>query len=353
MSSFFLNKHHAWINGNDHPIAISSRIRLARNLDAYPFPRKAGPATSEEILLLLKPVLEKCPALLNGWCKEMIECSEQQRLLLFERHLISRELMTRGVGSGVAISGDEQISVMVNEEDHLRIQVMQPGFDLKKCWERATALDDHIESRLSYAFSPKLGYLTSCPTNVGTGMRASVMLHLPALVITEDAGPIINGLSTIGLVVRGLWGEGTEAVGNMFQISNQITLGEPEPDMIHTLEQIVEELVQHEFNARKRLEQKKRLKLDDYVWRAYGTLMHARVMGSEEALNMLSALRLGVESGIVRDVDKKCIDELLMTIQPGHLQEHMGEPLKPEARDISRAVLIRKTLNKNTKQDEL
>ncbi|MFH0878757.1 MAG: protein arginine kinase, partial [Lentisphaerota bacterium] len=266
------------------------------------------------------------------------------KFILFERHLISREQTEKGRGSGLVASRDERLAVMVNEEDHMRMQSMRPGLDLLQTWKSLDEVDDYCEKRVRYAFSTRLGYLTACPTNVGTGMRASVMLHVPGLVLMNEINPIVKGMGKIGLAVRGLWGEGTEAIGNMFQVSNQISLGENEADIIRNLEQIVLEIVEHERNARARLAEKKDSVVKDHVGRAYGILAHAHILSSKEALDLLSGLRLGIDLGIFKDMNRQVIDELLLLTQPGHLQKVVGKKLKPKDRDIARARLVRKKL---------
>jgi protein arginine kinase len=270
--------------------------------------------------------------------------------VLFERNLISREHAQKGKGSGLVLKEDERASVMVNEEDHLRIQMLRPGLDLTAMWQDMDGLDSRIEEIVSYAFSTRLGYVTACPTNVGTGMRASSMLHLPGLVLTKEINSIVKGMGKIGLAVRGLWGEGTESTGNMFQVSNQITLGEKEEDIIANLEQIVLEIVEHEKNARSRLMEKKESVVRDHIGRALGILSHAYILSSKEALDQLSGLRLGCDLGILPAEERKTIDRLLLLIQPGHLQKLIGRQLKPKERDRSRAQLVREKLAETSLQ---
>ena len=343
----------AWLAvGKDTGTVISSRIRLARNLCQAAFPGWAGAEECERIWRDISPRLaglsSLCPAAAFG----MGDLDELDRQILFERHLISREQAEKGKGSGVVLRQDETMSVMVNEEDHLRLQAMRPGLDLRGIWTSIDALDSEIERQTEYAFSPKLGYLTACPTNVGTGMRASVMLHLPGLVLMNEISPIIKGMGKIGLAVRGLWGEGTEATGNMFQISNQVTLGEAETEIIDTIEKIVQELIEHEQNARIRLMDKKEAVVRDHVGRAYGILSHAHILTSKEALDLLSGLRLGIDLGIFEHADRRVIDELILTTQPGHLQKLAGKALKPKDRDKARARLVRMRLTGARSADE-
>ena len=244
----------------------------------------------------------------------------------------------------LASDPQKRLQVVLRMYRHRFGQQLQPGLSLQKAWEAAEELDNGLEQSLSYAFSSKLGYLTACPSNVGTGMRASVMLHLPGLVLTEEINPVINAVSKIGLAVRGLWGEGSEASGNMFQISNQITLGRPEAEIISHLEQIVLEVIEHETNARQRLMDEQELRVHDHVGRAYGVLANAALMTSGEALDLLSALRLGIDLEMLPDMARREIDRLFIQIHPAHLQKAAGATLSPEERDVKRAQLVRQFL---------
>lgn len=340
-----LQRHGGWLEaGPEEGPVISSRVRLARNLRDTTFPGWASKEVRNrvwnEVLLAFDGMADSKSYL--RW--RMDELNSLDRELLFERHLISRELAERQTGSGVFVNEDECRAVMVNEEDHLRLQSLQPGMNLQKAWEVADELDNALEKNLSYAFSSKLGYLTACPSNVGTGLRASVMLHLPGLCLTEEIKPVINAVSKIGLAVRGLWGEGSEASGHMFQISNQITLGKPESEIIATLEQIVLEVIEHEKNARLRLMSKQEIRVHDHVGRAYGILANAALMATGEALDLLSALRMGVDLGLMPNMQRREIDQLFIRIHPAHLQKDASVALSPEERDIKRAQLVRKFL---------
>ena len=341
----FLKAPSAWssINVEAGPV-VSSRVRLARNLRGSAFPGWPG---EEECVAIWQKLGEKLkvltgmePALAVG----MEELDDLDRQILLERHLISREQVEKGRGSGLVVREDERIAVMVNEEDHLRLQAIRPGLALREAWEDVDQVDTEIEGVTRYAFSTKLGYLTACPTNVGTGIRASVMLHLPALMLMNEINPIIKGMSKIGLAVRGLWGEGTEATGNLFQISNQVTLGESEDKIVSDLEQIVLEIVEHERNAATRLMEKRPSSLRDHVGRAHGILLNAHVLTSKEALDLLSALSLGLDLGILDSVERRVIGDLLVLTQPGHLQKLEGKGLKPAQRDEARAALVRSRL---------
>ncbi len=336
----------AWLKvGSDNAVIVSSRVRLARNLAHRPFPGWAPEVMSvqlwQEMSALLPGVLgDPAPMVL-----EMSALSRVDRGVLVERHLISRDLSAaKAKGSGLVLQRDESIAIMVNEEDHLRLQAMSPGLMLRELWRRIDAIDTAIENRVRYAYSPRLGYLTACPTNVGTGMRASVMLHLPGLVLMNEINSIIKGVNKIGLAVRGLWGEGTDASGNMFQISNQMTLGEREGNIIGRLEQIVLEIAEHEKNARARLLEKRENNLRDHIGRALGILTHAFLLNSRETLDLLSALRLGIDMGLVVNWGKTVLDELFLLIQPGHLQKLGGRHIGSEKRDLARARLVRERL---------
>ncbi len=341
----FLERHGGWLEaGPEEGPVISSRVRLARNLRDTTFPGWASKEVRDrvwnEVVLAFDGVAGNTGFL--RW--RMDELSALDRDLLFERHLISRELADRQTGSGVFVNEDECRAVMVNEEDHIRLQSLQPGLNLQKAWEVADALDNALEQGLSYAFSSKLGYLTACPSNVGTGLRASVMLHLPGLVLTEEIKPVINAVSKIGLAVRGLWGEGSEASGHMFQISNQVTLGRPETEIIANLEQIVLEVIEHEKNARLRLMSTQEIRVHDHIGRAYGILANAALMTTGEGLDLLSALRMGADLGLLPKIARREIDRLFIRIHPAHLQKETETALNPEERDIKRAKLIRKFL---------
>ena len=327
--------------GDETGMVISSRIRLARNLRGAAFPSWAGEEECVRIWGEVEPLLSGLPALRPGFAVEMTGLLELDRQILFERHLMSRDMAEKGAGSGLVGRLDERLAVMVNEEDHLRIQSLVAGLALRQAWEAITELDTEIEKHLRYAFSPRLGYLTACPSNVGTGMRASAMLHLPGLVLINEMNRIVNGIGKIGLVVRGLWGEGTAPTGNIFQISNQVTLGQREEDIIANLEQIVSEVVEHEKNARVRLMQDREVLVRDHVGRAYGILTHAHILTSKEALDLLSGLRLGIDLQVLEGVDGRTVDELLLLTQPGHLQRIEGRKLKPKDRDEARARLVR------------
>lgn len=340
-----LERHGGWLeSGPEEGPVISSRVRFARNLYDTTFPCWASKEVCDRVwddVVSAFDGVENHESFMR-WRMDSLDPLERE--LLFERHLISAELVERKTGSGLFVSEDEGQAVMVNEEDHIRIQSLQPGLNLQKALEDADKLDNDLEKSLTYAFSTKLGYLTACPSNVGTGMRASVMLHLPGLCLTEEIKPVVNAVSKIGLAVRGLWGEGSEAAGHMFQISNQITLGKTEIEIVSHLDQIVMEVIEHEKNARLRLMETQEIRVHDHIGRAYGILAHAAMMSSNEALDLLSGLRLGIDLKLVPEITRHDIDQLFIKIHPAHLQKAAGMVLSPEERDIKRAQLIRSFL---------
>jgi protein arginine kinase len=273
---------------------------------------------------------------------DMSALSAVEKEILRERRLISNELAQKAAGSGLVLSEDEGIAIMVNEEDHLRLQAISPGMNLKKVCRRINAIDSAIEQHIRYAFSHRLGYLTACPTNVGTGLRASVMMHLSGLRLMNEIEPAVNGLEKMGFAVRGLLGEGTEPHGNMLQISNQSTLGQGEEAIIDHLIEVVNEIRGHEENARLRLIQGKRAFLVDYIGRAYGILRNAHILPSGEAIDLLSGLRLGVHFGMITNLKAPRINEIMLLTQPGHLQKICGRTLGPAERDEVRAQIVKK-----------
>lgn len=342
-----LLKHPAdWMTGKgaDNAVVLTSRIRLARNLAGVPFPGWAKKSQRQEVLEALAPKVEAMSPMKDGFSKSLGELSSVQKQVMVERHLISREHAARGEGSGAVIERRQSIAVMINEEDHLRMQSIRPGLELLAAFEAINEFDDAMAEEVEYAFDPRLGYLTTCPTNLGTGMRASAMLHLPALVISDQIGQVLQAVGKIGLAVRGIFGEGTESLGNLFQISNQSTLGESEATILRRLERVIAQVAKHERNARAKLTEDDPDMVCDKIGRAYGVLRHAWLIDSKEALNHLSLLRFGGDLGVFPENTVALCDELLMDIQPAHLQLHSGKKLSPEERDAIRAEIIRSRL---------
>ncbi len=325
-------------------IVLSSRVRLARNLRGHSFPGHAKKPDRVRALEAIRPTIESLPEMAGAYSAAMDELTPADKQMLVERHLISREHAARSAGSGVVLSREESLCVMINEEDHLRMQSLQPGLQVRQAWARIDHVDSTLEKHLDYAFSPEFGYLTACPTNLGTGIRVSAMLHLPGLVLDEQINQIIQAVNKLGLAVRGLYGEGTEALGNIFQVSNQQTLGESEAHIVERIAKVLDQILKNETDARKRLLQSKPKALFNYVGRAYGIVSNAHVITSKEAMNQLSLLRLGVDLNLFPDVPRSLLEELFILIQQAHLQQHFGERLEPDKRDLLRADLLRERL---------
>ena len=342
-----LVKHPAdWMTGGqgDHGAVMTSRIRLARNLRRYPFPGWAQRDQRAAALALMLPAVENLSAMKDAFSEELGDLSTVQKQVLVERHLISREHAARGVGSAAVIERRQTFSFMLNEEDHLRMQAIRPGLQLSAAFAALSELDSELENSLEFAFDPTLGYLTTCPTNLGTGMRASAMLHLPGLVLSDQVGQVLQSVNKIGLAVRGIYGEGTESLGNLYQISNQSTLGESEETIIRRLERVIAGVSNHEQNAREKLLEDDPEMVADKIGRAYGVLRHAHIIDSKEALNHLSLLRFGGSLGIFPPETVILCDTLLMDIQPAHLQLLAGRKLSPDERDSIRAEIVRSRL---------
>jgi protein arginine kinase len=335
---------HAKREGPHSRIVMSSRVRLARNLRGMPFPGWAKKPDRVKALETIRPAVETLPEMAGAFSETMDELSPLDRQILVERHLISREHAARSAGSGLVLSRDQSLCVMINEEDHLRMQALRPGVQLRSVWQAIDQVDSALEQKLPYAFSQELGYLTACPTNLGTGIRVSAMLHLPALVLDEQINQIIAAVNKLGLAVRGLYGEGTEALGNVFQVSNQMTLGEAENDIVERLTKVVAQLIEHEENARGRLLEKKPKMIFNHVGRAYGILANAHSISSKETMNLLSLLQLGIDLACFPAVDRSLVDELFMVTQPAHLQKRFTEKLSADARDLLRADMLRERL---------
>jgi protein arginine kinase len=322
-------------------IVLMTRIRLARNLAGKPFPGWARPSQRDAILEVCREAVASAPQMKKSLNIGVADLTDLQKQILVERHLISRELSGSKSGSGVVISKDQALSVMVNEEDHLRIQVLRAGFQLKKSWNSINDFDSNLEEKLDYAFSPTLGYLTACPTNLGTAMRASAMMHLPALVISSQMEKVVRAVNQLGMVVRGLFGEGSDASGSIFQISNQTTLGESEEEIIRRLNSVLNSIVEHEMNARQRLIESDASKLFDKIGRAFGILQNSHLLSSSEAMNLLSLLRLGVDLGVFPDDSRSAIDRLFIEAQPGHIVLLSKQDLESNQRDALRAERLR------------
>jgi protein arginine kinase len=309
--------------GPHSEIVMTSRVRLARNLRGFPFPGYSQEHQRHELLKLARPSVDALPEMKDGYSEDYAKLSK------IRKQVVDRK---------------QNLSIMINEEDHFRIQGIRPGLNLRSAWQLVDKVDTELEAALPYAYDEKLGYLTACPTNLGTGMRASVMLHLPALALTDQINPVIKAVGKIGLAVRGLYGEGTEALGNLFQISNQHTLGEKESEIISQIEKVIERVISSENNARQKLVEDNPTMLSDQVGRAFAILRYAHILTSKEALNLLSMLRLGADLDLVPNCDRSLLDMLLLEIQPAHLQLRAARELTPEERDVRRAEITRARL---------
>src|SRR5262245_35629282 len=330
--------------GPHNRIVMSSRVRLARNLKGLAFPGWAKKVERIKALDLIRPAVEALPQLTGAFSQSMDNLTVLEKNILVERHPISPQHAAESAGSCLVLNREESLCVMINEEDHLRMQALRPGLQLKQAWATIDQVDSKLEKRLDYAFSTNLGYLTACPTNLGTGIRVSAMLHLPGLVLAEQINQIIQAVNKLGLAVRGLYGEGTEALGNVFQVSNQMTLGESEGDIVERLNKVLLQIIEHEENARSSLVEKKPKTVYNHIGRAYGILANAHSISSKETMNLLSLMRLGVDLGLFPDLDRALVDELFIITQPAHLQKRFTEKLNAEERDLLRADMLRERL---------
>lgn len=335
-----------WLRGigPQSDIVMSSRIRLARNLADFPFIRRCNDIDRANIDSTVRQRLDKNGLLKDLTFIDVATLESLDRQFLVERQLISREHANSDGARAVAIDGQEQLSLMVNEEDHLRIQVMKSGLDLEGAWEQINDLDNQIEKEVTYAFHEDMGYLTACPTNVGTGMRVSVLVHLPALVITQQIEKVFRSLQKINLVVRGLYGEGTQAMGDFYQVSNQITLGKTEQELIDQVGDIIPVVIQYERKARDFLINEKQNDLFDQVSRAYGTLQNAQQISSEETMFLLSRVRMGINLGLIGDLEIPDVNQLFIRTQPAHLQKLSQSELNTDQRNVERANYLHRQL---------
>jgi len=342
-----INTPPSWINGegNFGEIVLSSRVRIARNLTPFPFPERAHSTELEEILNIAKGALQSTPSLKNSLFLKIGELSTIDKEFLKERYLITKNLEEKPLYRGIMIGPGEHLSVMINEEDHLRIQALAPGLNLEEAWTTAEKLERGLVNKLDFAFSEEFGYLTACLTNVGTGIRASLLVHLPGLVHAKEIRKMLSELAEIGASVRGLYGEGSKVEGNFFQISNQITLGKREEYIIQELHDEAMKIIEREKSARKVLVKNARAQIEDKIWRSYGILKNARVLSSHEFINLSSAVRFGVGLGVLpSSIGLEILNKLLIITKPAHLQKMLGKSLGPGERDMRRASHVRKQL---------
>lgn len=339
----------AWFfsKSNEADIVLTSRIRLARNIENKPFPQMLKADEANKVIdMAAESIIDSNSAIAKDFnLIRLKDLTPLKRLSLVEKHLVSMDLVNNYERAGVLLNRDENVSIMINEEDHIRLQIIYPGLKLKEAYEYASRIDDLIEERLTYAYDARLGYLTSCPTNVGTGIRASVMLHLPALTLTKNINNIIHSVTQVGMTIRGIYGEGSNVMGNIYQISNQVTLGLSEEEIINNLIAITSKIVDQERKAREILLEKQRLEIEDDIYRAIGILKYSRFITTQECLNLLSKVRMGIEMGIITDIDVTKINELLVKVQPATLQIIENRELDSRERDVVRSKIARETLS--------
>ncbi len=342
-----LNHTSEWLKGtgSNSDIVISSRIRLARNISDFPFPHWADKKQGEDVLVKIKGSFSKIDWLKNTTFFELAKMDSIDKQFLVERHLMSLDHAQKTNSKGVVVDDNEIVSIMVNEEDHIRMQVMQSGFNLHEAWDIINTIDDSIAKELNFAFMPDWGYLTACPTNAGTGMRGSVMLHLPALVTLQAIDRVLAAIAKLSFTTRGLYGEGTQAMGNFFQISNQISLGPSEGEIIESINGLIRQIIEQENQARETLVSKNKPLLEDRINRSLGILKSARIITSQETIELLSMVRLGCDLGMINDIDRRRVNELFIITQPAHLQKIEGKKLSSQERDVKRAQIIRDKLN--------
>jgi protein arginine kinase len=335
-----------WLDGqgDESEIVLSSRVRIARNLQQHRFTHNCDNAELGEILRQSLEAARQTRAFARSRYVAMGEISTLDRQLLAERHLVSRDFLNNSISRGLVFTPDENVSLMINEEDHLRIQGFASAFDLGTAFRRADNFDDEIAPDLDLAYNERMGFLTACPTNLGTGMRVSVLIHLPGLVHSKEIHKLLESLRKLHHSIRGFFGEGSEVMGNFFQLSNSAALGTPEDVLVKNLREMVVKVIAYERRAREMLFRKAQSLLEDKVWRAYGLLRYARSVSTKESLSLISAVRLGVGAGLVKDVPIQTLNELLVYIQPAHLQKRQGTTMDAQERDVARAEYIREAL---------
>jgi protein arginine kinase len=336
----------AWLSGrgSESLVVISTRVRLARNIAGCVYPPSADKETQKRVVDYFDSTSTRSKLLSEGQHHKVSDITKLDRDFLIERHLISPAFLSGNLSKALFIGADERVSIMVNEEDHLRIQALSAGLDAQGAHDLAVRFESEIGRYLEFDYDPDFGFLTSCPTNAGTGMRASILIHLPGMVLTKEIDKLISRITRTGLIVRGFYGEGSDVLGNLFQISNQNTLGVSEEEIIGQISRVAEEIVESEAAARKRLVDEAADMIEDKIWRAYGILKHARVLTSDEVMNLLSAVRLGHAMSIIDFLDISLINEILLLSQPAHLQKYYGQEMDTNKRDFVRAQMVREKL---------
>lgn len=335
-----------WLSkpGKESLVVLSTRVRIARNISGCTFPETADTKTSQKIIGYFDSIITRSKLLSEGQYIKASDVDELDKNFLIERHLISPVFLNGDLNKSLYVDTNERVSIMINEEDHLRIQALSPGLNPQESFELASKYENEISKYVEFAYDNDFGYLTSCPTNAGTGLRASVLIHLPGLVLTRDIDKVISHITHSGLVVRGFYGEGSDVLGNLFQISNQNTLGVTEKEILLQIENITADIIEREASARQRLVDETKDIIEDKIWRAYGILKNARVLTSEEVMNLLSAVRLGHAMKIIDFLDVSLLNEILLLSQPAHLQKYYGSVMDNNERDFVRAKMVREKL---------
>ena len=328
--------------GEDEDVVVSTRLRIARNIEKYKFPNIITMEESDQLTKEILDVMKESEDIYNF--NRIIDLSDIERFVFVEEHLISPSLLKTKEKSSFLLREDEKVTIMINEEDHIRIQVLLSGCNMEEGWRICSEVDDLLESKINYAFHERIGYLTSCPTNVGTGLRASIMVHLPCITMAGQLNVIMEELRKIGLTIRGLYGEGTKGLGHLYQISNQTTLGEREENIIRKLNKVICEVVNRERSTRQYLIKKNRLLLEDKIFRSLGTLRYNRMISSKGAMFHLSNVKLGCDMGIIDGMDSKDIIKLMVEVQPANVQKSLNKAMIKEERDMNRSIIIRNKL---------
>lgn len=336
----------SWVKteGEAGDVVISSRVRLARNIKGFAFPNLADEKQLEKVVEAILAALQVLPGPDRLYPLKIEELSNNERLVLVEKHLCSPQFIEQPHHRLLLVNAEQSVSIMVNEEDHLRIQAITPGHSLEQALELVNRFDDYLENTLEYCFDESYGYLTACPTNVGTGIRASLMLHLPGLTMVDQIKRVLSTLTHVGINIRGLYGEGTESLGNIYQISNQVTLGHSEEELTSNLKSVSRQVIEQERAVREALLKDSKLQLEDRLCRSFGVLSQARLLNAQEALKLLSDVKLAVELGIISEVNKATIKELMFLIRASILQKVAGKEMAPAERDYYRATIVRDKL---------
>ena len=327
---------------NKESLVLRSRIRLARNVKTLFFPHRLSAEVARKLVDQVEDAFYVSRAMEEGYkTHRMWELGRTDLMVTFEKHLVSAKLINNSDIAAYIIDEKEDVSLMINEEDHIRLQVMGRDLDLEELYKKASKIDDLLSEKLDFAFDYNLGYITACPTNLGTAMRASVMLHLPGFTFTDKIGYVSQALAQMGMTIRGIYGEGSQAEGNIYQISNEVTLGMKEEDILYNLKDTIVKLLDEEQDHQRKLLNQYTLEMEDKIFRSMGTLMNARLMTSKEALYHLSLVRMGIETELLKDIDIRLIDGLIINTQPGMMKEAYGTELTEKERDINRAKIIR------------